>query len=83
MNQKLKENFSLDEVFQMFYNNFLLYILKHKNAPLIKTEMLDALTKPLVPVDIHIDSLKEENKALKELLAEYVLIYGQKTLDGK
>lgn len=44
--------------------------------------MLEALTKPLIPVEIPIEVLKEENKTMKELLAQYVLIYGEKNLEG-
>jgi hypothetical protein len=35
---------------------------------------------PLVPIDMPIEQLKEENQVLKDLLSEYVLIYGEKRL---
>jgi hypothetical protein len=41
------------------------------------------LTKPLVPVDVPLEKMKEENKVLKELINEYQLIFGQKSLEGK
>lgn len=66
----------------MFYNNLLLYIAKNRNGLLLKEEMLEAMKKPLIPVNIQLDKLKEENKTLKDLLSEYVLIYGQKTIEG-
>ncbi len=40
------------------------------------------MKKPLIPVNIQLDQLKDENKTLKDLLSEYVLIYGQKTIEG-
>lgn len=66
----------------MFYNNLLLYIAKNRNGLLLKEEMLEAIKKPLIPVSIQVDQLKDENKTLKDLLSEYVLIYGQKTMEG-
>lgn len=72
----------MDEIFQMFYNNLLLYIAKNRNGLLLKEEMLEAMKKPLIPVNIQLDQLKDENKTLKDLLSEYILIYGQKTIEG-
>lgn len=72
----------MDEIFQMFYNNLLVYIAKNRNGLLLKEEMLEAMKKPLIPVNIQLDQLKDENKTLKDLLSEYVLIYGQKTIEG-
>jgi hypothetical protein len=45
--------------------------------------MLEALTKPLVPIDLPLEQMKEENKVLKDLLNEYKLIYGDKSLEGR
>ena len=73
----------MDEIFQMFYNNLLFHISRNKNSNLNKSEMLEALTKPLIPIDLPLDKMKEENKVLKTLISEYVLIYGQKSLEGK
>ena len=60
----------------MFYNNLLCYLVKNRNSNLSKTDMLEALTKPLVPIDLPLEQMKEENKVLKDLLNEYKLIYG-------
>lgn len=45
-----------------------------------KEQLLKSLEIPLVPIDMPIEQLKEENQVLKDLLSEYVLIYGEKKL---
>jgi hypothetical protein len=67
----------------MFYNNLLCYLAKNRNSNSNKTDMLEALTKPLVPIDLPLKQMKEENSVLKDLLNEYKLIYGEKTLEGR
>jgi hypothetical protein len=67
----------------MFYNNFLCYLAKNRNSNLNKSDMLEALTKPLVPIELPLEQMKEENRVLKDLLNEYKLIYGEKTLEGR
>ena len=34
----------------------------------------------MVPIDLPLEQLKEENQILKDLLSEYVLMYGEKRL---
>lgn len=41
-----------------------------------KEQLLKSLETPLVPIDMPIEQLKEENQVLKDLLSEYVLMYG-------
>jgi hypothetical protein len=42
----------------MFFNNFLLYIANNKSKQLSKTDMIDALTKPLIPIEVPLEKLK-------------------------
>jgi len=70
----------MEEIAQMFYNNLLLHLSTNRDRHLRREEMLQALTTPLIPVPISVDKLREENKALKDLVGEYVLMYGHKTL---
>ena len=83
LHTKLMQGYSMEEIAQMFYNNLLLHLSTNRDRHLRREEMLQALTTPLIPVPISVDKLREENKALKDLVGEYVLMYGHKTLQGK
>lgn len=45
-----------------------------------RDELLKSLEIPLVPIDLPLEQLREENKVMGDLLSEYVVMYGEKKL---
>lgn len=80
IDEQLKVPFSLEEIYQLCYENFLWTVSQNTEKTYSKEELLRSLETPLVPVDLPINQLKEENEVLRELLSEYVLMYGEKKL---
>ena len=38
------------------------------------------MVQPLLPINTDVDLVKQENEVMKELLSEYIVIFGAKTL---
>jgi hypothetical protein len=70
----------MDEIYQCAYHNFLLYLYENKEKVYNKDEILKSLTCPLIPIDVPIQTIKEENTIMEELLSEYLVMFGAKKL---
>ena len=39
-----------------------------------------SLETPIVPIDLPLDKLQEESEVLRDLISEYILLYGEKKI---
>lgn len=80
IDEELQTPFSLEEIYQLCYENLLWTVSENPSKDFSKEELLKSLEVPLIPIDLPLEQLKEENQILKDLLSEYVLMYGEKKL---
>ena len=55
---QLNSPYSMDEIYQCVYHNFLLYVHENKEKVYNKEEIINSLTYPLIPIDVPIDVIK-------------------------
>jgi hypothetical protein len=76
IDETLKDPFSMEEIYQLCYENMLWTISQSTSQNYDRDELLRSLEVPLVPIDLPLEQLREENEILRGLLSEYVLMYG-------
>ena len=76
IDEALKAPFTLEEIYQLCYENLLWTISENPTKQFNRDDLLKSLEVPLVPIDLPLDYLREENQILKNLISEYVLMYG-------
>lgn len=61
MEEEAAKPYSLDEIFQCLYNNLLFYLHENQDRLYKKEEVLKRLKTPLIPLDVPLEKIKEEN----------------------
>jgi hypothetical protein len=63
-----RKKLSKSEIWENVYNNLIHFLTINKDKEITKAALLECLEMPLVPCNIDLEELNDENKVLSELL---------------